>query len=104
MKEKITENCNFNHCKDKLQQLQNLLKSNIEGDYKVMIMGDVMDELTNKKKPKEALALAAQAKSEYPKSLFMSIFPKIILSNNPDFNLTAFEINFLIKDFLIKDK
>lgn len=71
MKEKITENCNFNHCKDKLQQLQNLLKSNIEGDYKVMIMGDVMDELTNQKKPKEALALAAQAKSEYPKSLFL---------------------------------
>ena len=73
MKEKITENCNFNHCKDKLQQLQNLLKSNIEGDYTVLIMGDVMDELTNQKKPKEALALAAQAKSEYPKSLFWRI-------------------------------
>lgn len=71
MKEKLTENCNFNHCKDKLQQLQNLLKSDVEGDYKVMIMGDVMDELTNQKKPKEALALAAQAKSEYPKSVFL---------------------------------
>lgn len=71
MKEKITENCNFNQCKDKLQQLQNLLKSNVEGDYKVIIMGDVMDELTNQKKIKEALALAAQAKSEYPKSPFL---------------------------------
>ncbi len=71
MKEKLTENCNFTHCKDKLQQLQNLLKSDVEGDYKVMIMGDIMDELTNQKKPKEALTLAAQAKSEYPKSIFL---------------------------------
>ncbi|MEJ5049532.1 alpha-2-macroglobulin family protein [Chryseobacterium culicis] len=71
MKEKITENCNFTHCKDKLQLLQNLLKSNVEGDYKVVIMGEIMDEFVGKKKPKEALALAAQAKSEYPKSLFL---------------------------------
>ncbi|WP_142726051.1 alpha-2-macroglobulin [Chryseobacterium sp. ON_d1] len=71
MKEKITENCNFNYCKDKLEQLQNLLKSNTEGDYKVMIMGDIMDELVSKKKPKEALAIAAQAKNEYPKSPFI---------------------------------
>ena len=71
MKEKITENCNFNHCKDRLEQLQNLLKTNVEGDYKVIIMGDIMDELVNKKKPKEALAIAAQAKSEYPKSPFI---------------------------------
>ncbi|MCD9615121.1 alpha-2-macroglobulin family protein [Chryseobacterium gleum] len=71
MKEKITENCNFNHCKDRLEQLQNLLKTNVEGDYKVVIMGDIMDEFVNRKKPKEALAIAAQAKSEYPKSPFI---------------------------------
>lgn len=71
MKEKITENCNFNHCKDRIEQLQNLLKTNVEGDYKVIIMGDIMDELVNRKKPKEALAIAAQAKSEYPKSPFI---------------------------------
>ncbi|MCW1961512.1 alpha-2-macroglobulin family protein [Chryseobacterium viscerum] len=71
MKEKITENCNFNHCKDKLEQLQNLLKSDVEGDYKVVIMGEIMDELVGKKKPKEAIALAAQAKNEYPKSPFI---------------------------------
>lgn len=71
MKEKITENCNFNHCKDRLEQLQNLLKTNVEGDYKVMIMNNIMDELVNKKRPKEALAIAAQAKSEYPKSPFI---------------------------------
>ncbi|THV56981.1 alpha-2-macroglobulin family protein [Chryseobacterium candidae] len=88
MREKITENCSFNHCKDKLQQLQILLKSNVEGDYKVMIMGDVMDELTNQKKPKEALALAAQAKSEYPKSLFLeNIKSKEVQIVNPYLNL-----------------
>ncbi|SIR34229.1 alpha-2-macroglobulin family protein [Chryseobacterium sp. RU33C] len=88
MREKITENCSFNHCKDKLQQLQILLKSNVEGDYKVMIMGDVMDELTNQKKSKEALALAAQAKSEYPKSLFLeNIKSKEVQIVNPYLNL-----------------
>lgn len=88
MKEKITENCNFNHCKDKLQQLQNLIKSNVEGDYKVMIMGDIMDELINQKKPKEALAVASQAKSEYPKSLFLgNIKSKEAQIVNPYLNL-----------------
>ncbi|PRB06137.1 hypothetical protein CQ046_02925 [Chryseobacterium sp. MYb7] len=88
MKEKITESCNFNHCKDKLQQLQNLIKSNVDGDYKVTIMGDIMDELINQKKPKEALAVASQAKSEYPKSLFLgNIKSKEAQIVNPYLNL-----------------
>ncbi|RXM38448.1 hypothetical protein BOQ62_17095 [Chryseobacterium sp. CH21] len=88
MKVKITENCNFNHCKDKLQQLQDLVKSNVEGDYKVMIMADIMDELVNQKKPKEAIALAGQAKSEYPKSLFLdNIKSKEAQIINPYLNL-----------------
>lgn len=71
MKEKLVENCNFNQCKDKLEQLQDLAKSNIEGDYKVLIMEDIMNELIMKKKEKEALSVAAQAKSQYPKSPFI---------------------------------
>lgn len=71
MKDKLVENCNFNNCKDRLQQLQDLAKSNIEGDYKVVIMEDIMDELSSKGKFKEALAVAEQAKSEYPKSSFI---------------------------------
>ncbi|REC77038.1 alpha-2-macroglobulin family protein [Chryseobacterium rhizosphaerae] len=71
MKEKLVENCNFNQCKDKLEQLQGLMKSNVEGDYKVIIMEDIMSELIAKKKSKEAIAVAAQAKSEYPKSPFL---------------------------------
>ncbi|WP_313090251.1 alpha-2-macroglobulin family protein [Chryseobacterium flavum] len=71
MKEKLVENCNFNACKDRLEQLQNLAKSDVEGDYKVMILEDIMNELIAKNKAKEALAVAAQAKAQYPKSLFI---------------------------------
>ena len=71
MKEKLTENCNYNQCKDKLEQLQNLLKSDTEGDYKVIIMEDIMNELLAKKKEKEALAIAVQARNQYPKSPFI---------------------------------
>lgn len=70
-KEKLTENCNYNQCKDKLEQLQTLLKSDTEGDYKVIIMEDIMNELIAKKKEKEALAIADQAKKQYPKSPFI---------------------------------
>lgn len=71
MKEKLTENCNYSQCKDKLEQLQNLLKSDAEGDFKVIIMEDIMNELIAKKKEKEALAIADQAKKQYPKSPFI---------------------------------
>jgi uncharacterized protein YfaS (alpha-2-macroglobulin family) len=71
MKEKLVKNCDANLCKDKLEQLQGLLKSGEEGDYKVIIMENIMDELLAKKKAKEALAVAAQAKSQYPKSIYL---------------------------------
>lgn len=71
MKEKLTENCNYNQCKDKLEQLQTLLKSDTEGDYKVIIMEDIMNILIDKKKVKEALAIADQAQKQYPKSPFI---------------------------------
>jgi len=71
MKEKLMENCNYSQCKDKLEQLQNLVKSDTEGDYKVIIMEDIMNELIDKKKVKEALVVADQAKKQYPKSPFL---------------------------------
>ncbi|AZB10884.1 hypothetical protein EG344_19615 [Chryseobacterium sp. G0162] len=71
MKEKLVNNCDFNQCKDKLEQLQKLAKSDVQGDYKVVIMEGIMDELVMKKKAKEAIVVAAQAKSEYPKSPFI---------------------------------
>ncbi|MBB4804890.1 uncharacterized protein YfaS (alpha-2-macroglobulin family) [Chryseobacterium defluvii] len=71
MHQKVAENCNFTPCKDRLEQLQSLIKSDIEGDYKVLIMEEIMNELTAKKKEKEALAVADQAKKQYPKSPFI---------------------------------
>jgi uncharacterized protein YfaS (alpha-2-macroglobulin family) len=71
MDKKLQDNCGFNQCKDKLQQLQNLLKSETEGDYKVMIMDEVAEELLSKNKEKEALELVNQAKKQYPKSPFI---------------------------------
>jgi uncharacterized protein YfaS (alpha-2-macroglobulin family) len=71
MDKKLQDNCSFNQCKDKLQQLQNLLKSETEGDYKVMIIDEVAEELLSKNKEKEALELVNQAKKQYPKSPFI---------------------------------
>ncbi len=72
MHRKLEDNCNFNRCKNKLSQLEELLKSDVEGDYKVAIISAIADELMNSKKEKEALAYVKQAKSEYPKSPFIS--------------------------------
>jgi len=72
MHQKLSENCQFNQCKDKLEQLQNLVKSNIDGDYKVLVMEEIMNELIVKNKQKEALAIGDQAKSQYPKSVYLN--------------------------------
>lgn len=71
MHQKLQENCNYNQCKDKLQQLNSLLNSDTKGDYKVLIMDDIMDELLAKKQEKEALEIASKAKSQYPQSPFI---------------------------------
>ncbi|REC40615.1 alpha-2-macroglobulin family protein [Chryseobacterium sp. 5_R23647] len=69
--QKLSENCIFNSCKDKLVQLQNLIKMNIEGDYKVLITEEIIDELIKGKKEKEALQLVNSIKNQYPKSPFI---------------------------------
>nr|WP_316929364.1 alpha-2-macroglobulin family protein [Chryseobacterium daeguense] len=71
MHQKLQENCNFTHCKDKLEQLKTLLNSSTEGDYKVLIMEEIMSELIAKKKETEALKMAENAKNQYPKSAFL---------------------------------
>lgn len=71
MHQKLSENCQFNQCKDKLEQLQNLVKSNVDGDYKVLVIEEIMNELIIKNKQKEALAIGNQAKNQYPKSPFI---------------------------------
>ncbi|WP_415327805.1 alpha-2-macroglobulin family protein [Chryseobacterium sp. MMS23-Vi53] len=71
MNEKLNANCNYNLCKDRLEQLQNLLNTDTEGDYKVLIMSQIVEELISKKKQNEALAIISQAKNKYPKSSFI---------------------------------
>ncbi|MBW8523539.1 hypothetical protein K0U91_12240 [Chryseobacterium chendengshani] len=71
MHQKLSENCQFSECKDKLEQLQNLIKSDTEGDYKVLVMEEIMNELIVKNKQKEALGIGSQAKAQYPKSAFL---------------------------------
>ncbi|WP_312396467.1 alpha-2-macroglobulin family protein [Chryseobacterium sp.] len=71
MHQKLEENCNFNQCKDKLEQLKSLVKSSTEGDYKVLVMEQIMSQLISKKEQKAALEIANQAKAQYPKSPFI---------------------------------
>ncbi|CAA7197393.1 alpha-2-macroglobulin family protein [Chryseobacterium potabilaquae] len=88
MMDKLNENCNFSQCKDKLEQLNTLLQSNTEGDYKVVIMEQIINELITKKKSKEALAVVAQAKSQYPTSSFIeNIKNREVQILNPYLNL-----------------
>jgi hypothetical protein len=49
------------------------LKTEIEGDYKVLIMEDIMEQLLSQKKEKEALAIADQAKNNIPNLLLLII-------------------------------
>ena len=71
MHKKLQANCDRTLCKDRLTQLQNLLKTETEGDYKVLIIEDIIEQLLSQKKEKEALAVADQAKTKYPKSPFI---------------------------------
>ncbi|KNB60104.1 alpha-2-macroglobulin family protein [Chryseobacterium sp. Hurlbut01] len=71
MHQKLSENCEFTQCKDKLEKLQSIVKSDIDGDYKVLVIEEVMNELIIKNKQKETLEIANLAKTQYPKSLFL---------------------------------
>ncbi len=71
MHKKLQDNCDFTRCKDRLEQLKTLLKSDINGDYKVLIIDNIVDELVGKNKEKEAIEFINQAKAQYPKSPFI---------------------------------
>ncbi|MCZ2083981.1 MAG: hypothetical protein LC112_06880 [Flavobacteriales bacterium] len=70
--QKLNDDCAFLNCKDKSQQLQNLVKSSIEGDYKVLIIAEIIDQLTADQKYNEALLLIKNTKQEYSKSKFLN--------------------------------
>ena len=88
MHKKLQDNCDFSRCKNRLEQLQSLLASETEGDYKVMIMNEVIEELISKNKEKEAIAIINQAKIKYPESPFIkSIKNKENEITNPSLNI-----------------
>ncbi|KQM34001.1 alpha-2-macroglobulin family protein [Chryseobacterium sp. Leaf201] len=88
MHKKLQDTCDFSRCKNRLEQLQSLLASETEGDYKVMIMNEVIEELISKNKEKEAIAIINQAKIKYPESPFIkSIKNKENEITNPSLNI-----------------
>ncbi len=70
--QKLLYNCDFTNCEDRLVQLQNLFNSATEGEYKVVIAEDIVDELLKENKHREALLLIDSVKKLYPKSNFLN--------------------------------
>lgn len=71
MHEKLLHSYSSTDSADKPEQLQALLESDTEGDYKALIMSDIMSFYRNNKKWEEALAIADQAKKQFPESSFL---------------------------------
>ncbi|KQS92116.1 alpha-2-macroglobulin family protein [Chryseobacterium sp. Leaf394] len=69
---KLSENCGYNFCNNKIDQLKTLAGLNIEGDYKVLIYNEIAHLLVEKDNQKEALALIEKVKKDYPKSMFLN--------------------------------
>lgn len=69
--QKLLYDCDFTNSKDKLKQLQALESSATEGDYKLVIVDGIIDELVREGKQKEAMIWVENAKKQYPKSPFL---------------------------------
>jgi len=87
--QKINYNCEFNNCKDKFEQLEKLVEDeSVKGDYKVLIIDDMIDILQQKQDYKLALVWANKAKELYPKSKFINnIKNKENQIKNPQLNI-----------------
>ncbi len=71
--QKINYNCELNNCKDKFAQLEKLVKDeSAKGDYKVLIIDDMIEILQQKQDYKTALVWTDNAKKLYPKSKFLN--------------------------------
>ena len=87
--QKINYNCELNNCKDKFEQLEKLVEDeSLKGDYKVLIIDDMIEILQQKEDNKKALVWANKAKELYPKSKFINnIKNKENQIKNPQLNL-----------------
>ena len=87
--QKINYNCELNHCKDKFAQLEKLVgDESTKGDYKVLIIDEMIELLQQKDDNKTALVWVNKAKELYPKSQFINnILNKENAIKNPQLNL-----------------
>lgn len=87
--QKINYNCELNNCKDKFAQLEKLVEDeSVKGDYKVLIIDEMIELLQQKDDNKTALAWVNKAKDLYPKSKFINnILNKENAIKNPQLNL-----------------
>jgi len=87
--QKINYDCELNHCKDKFAQLEKLVgNESTKGDYKVLIIDDMIEILQEKQDFKLALIWANNAKEMFPKSKFLNnIKNKENQIKNPQLNL-----------------
>ncbi len=87
--QKINYQCEFNNCKDKFAKLEKLVEDeSVKGDYKVLIIDDMIEILQQKEDNKKALVWANKAKELYPKSKFINnIKNKENQIKNPQLNI-----------------
>lgn len=87
--QKINYNCELNNCKDKFEQLEKLVEDeSVKGDYKVLIIDDMIEILQQKQDYKLALIWINDAKEMFPKSKFLNnIKNKENQIKNPQLNL-----------------
>ncbi|WP_312760996.1 MG2 domain-containing protein [Epilithonimonas sp.] len=87
--QKINYNCELNNCKDKFAQLEKLVEDkSVKGDYKVLIIDDMIEILEQKQDYKLALTWINDAKEIFPKSKFLNnIKNKENQIKNPQLNL-----------------
>lgn len=69
--QKLNFVCETANCKDRPAKLKNLYNSATQGDYKVMLVSEMMDILVSQKKNNEALEWAQTARKAFPNSLFL---------------------------------
>ncbi|QIY82473.1 hypothetical protein HER18_02390 [Chryseobacterium sp. NEB161] len=87
--QKINYQCEFNNCKDKFAQLEKLIEDeSVKGDYKVLIIDDMIEILQQKEDYKLALIWINDAKEMFPKSKYLSnITNKENQIKNPQLNI-----------------
>ena len=87
--QKINYQCELNNCKDRFAQLEKLVEDeSVKGDYKVLVIDDMIEILEQKQDYKLALTWINDAKEMFPKSKFLNnIKNKENQIKNPQLNL-----------------